>query len=450
MARPKRQLSLSVFVQQYGTHARAWRRPGIKVGGGPDLESWASIVRTLERGKFDFAFFADFVGNGGAETDGIGQRPRGGGFEPLTLVGALALLTRNIGLVATVNTNFNEPYNLARRLASLDHLSGGRVGWNIVSSLSEGASKSFGINDGLDHAGRYERASEFVAVAKQLWDSYEDGAFDHPNIETGRFFDPATVHPTVHRGKHFSLDTLLDIARPIQGYPVFFQAGNSDTGREFAAQHAEVIYAAAQTLEEAKAYYSDVKGRLAKYGREPDDLKVTPGLFYHLGRSRQEAQEKYESFREAIDFSGRRRVLFGVDVSNYPLDEPLPRDLPEPANGRGRWQQLNALARRENLTIRELILRFSIVQGHRIVVGTAADIADQIEDWFVNYGADGFNLKPSLIPESLDDFVDQVVPELQKRGIFRKEYESNTLRGNLGLKRPENQYVAARRQRVAE
>lgn len=448
MPKPSRQLSLSVFVQQYGTHAHAWRRPGIRVGGNPDLESWASIVRTLERGKFDFAFFADFVGNGGVDTDGIGRRPRGGGFEPLTLVAALAPLTRHIGLVATVNTNFNEPYNLARRLASLDHLSGGRVGWNIVSSLSEGAAKSFGVA-GLEHGDRYERAAEFVEVAKSLWDSYDDGAFDSPNIETGEFFDPRAVHPTRHHGKHFHVESVLDIARPIQGYPVFFQAGNSDTGREFAAQYAEVVYAAAQSLEEAKAYYSDVKGRMAKYGREPEDLKVTPGLFYHLGRTRDEAQEKYESFRDAVDLSGSRRVLFGVDVSGYPLDEPLPENLPEPTNGRGRWRQLSELARRENLTIREIILRFTTVQGHRIVVGTAKDIADQIEDWFVNYGADGFNLKPSLIPDSLEDFVDHVVPELQKRGIFRREYQGSTLRENLGLRRPPNQY-SYRRQQVAE
>jgi FMN-dependent oxidoreductase (nitrilotriacetate monooxygenase family) len=444
----KRQLSLSVFVQEYGTHAHAWRRPGIDAGGNPDLERWASIVRTLERGKFDFAFFADFVGQGGDDTEGIARRPRGGGFEPLTLVGALATLTRHIGLVATVNTNFNEPYNLARRLASLDHLTGGRAGWNIVSSLSEGAVKSFGIHDGLDHDGRYARAGEFVDVTKMLWDSYDDDAFDHPNQETGQFLDPASAHPVHHRGAHFSVDALLDIARPIQGYPVFFQAGNSESGREFAAQYAEVIYAAAQTLEEAKSFYSDVKARLAKYGREPDDLKVTPGLFYHIGRSRQEAQEKYESFREAFELNGRRNLM-GVDVSQYPLDGPLPADLPEPVNGRGRWRQLTALAQRENLSIRELILRFSIVQGHRIVVGTALDIADQLEDWFLNQGADGYNLKPSLIPDSLEDFVNLVVPELQRRGLFRKEYEGKTLREHLGLKRPTNPNSRASRVSIA-
>jgi FMN-dependent oxidoreductase (nitrilotriacetate monooxygenase family) len=432
----KRQLSLSVFVQRYGTHAHAWRRPGVKAGG-PSFEELAKIVKQLERGKFDFAFFADFVGNGGDEVRAIERHPRGATLEPLTLVAALAHHTKHIGLVATVNTNFNEPYNLARRLASLDHLTGGRSGWNVVSSLSEGAAKSFGVKDALDHDGRYERASEFIDVTKALWDSWDDDAFDHADKDTGIFLDSRSAHPVHHRGKHFTVDALLDIARPVQGYPVFFQAGNSDVGREFAAQYAEVIYAAAQTLEEGKAYYADVKSRLAKYGREPDDLKVTPGLFYFLGSSRDEAQEKYQSFLNAVDLSGQTK-LWGFDISGRSLDDHLPENLPEPENGRGRFRQAVALARRENLTIRELILRFSVVQGHRILVGTPRDIADQIEAWFVEHAADGFNLKPATIPDSLDDFINLVVPELQKRGIFRTGYTGGTLRENLGLLRPKN------------
>ncbi len=448
MSKKKRQLILSTFVQLYGTHANAWRRPETQAGGNPDFNQWADTVKLLERGKFDIAFFADFVGNGGDDIERIGRQPRGGGFEPLTLTAALAHVTRHIGLVATVNTNFNEPYNVARRFASLDHLTGGRIGWNIVSSLSEGAAKSFGVDNPLDHSGRYERAAEFIEVSKLLWDTWDDGAFDHPNKETGQFLDSDSVHPIHHHGKHFSVDTLLDIARPIQGYPVFFQAGNSDTGREFAAQHAELIYAAAQTIEEAQAYYKDVKDRAAKYGRELDDVRVIPGLFYHIGSSRQEAEEKYQSYRESYDLSGRRN-LFGIDLSEHPLDGPLPENLPEPSNGIGRWRQAVALARRENLSIRELILRFSIVQGHRIVVGTPVDIADQIEDWFVNGAADGFNLKPTFLPDSLEDFINLVVPELQKRGIFRTEYEGKTLRENLGLKRPANQHLQAKLAKAA-
>lgn len=438
MTQRKRQLSLSVFVQLYGTHANAWRRQDVKAGGAPDFNEWLKIVKTLERGKFDFAFFADFVGNAGDSIEKVARRPRGGSFEPTTLVAALAHATDKIGLVATVNTNFNEPYNLSRRLASLDHLTQGRLGWNVVSSLSESAAKTFGA-DGLDHEGRYQRAGEFIDVSKQLWDSWDDDAFDYADKETGVYLNSTAAHPVHHHGKHFNVDALLDVARPIQGYPVFFQAGNSDRGREFAAQYAEVIYAAAQTKEEAQAYYADVKGRLAKYGREPEDLIVTPGLFYFIGKTRQEAQEKYQSFLDAVDFSGRA-ILQGVDVSQYSLDDQLPENIPEPANGVGRWRQMVALARRENLTIRELILRFSTVQGHRIVIGTASDIADQIEDWFLSYAADGFNMKPALVPDDLETFIDEVVPLLQQKGIFRTEYAGQTLRENLGLKRPINQH----------
>lgn len=439
MSRQQRQLSLSVFVQLFGTHAHAWRRPDVKVGGGPDFKEWLKIVQLLERGKFDFAFFADFVGNGGDSVERIAKRPRGGGFEPLTLVAALAHATEKIGLVATVNTNFNEPFNLARRFASLDHLTNGRVGWNIVSSFSDAASKVFGAGD-LTRDDRYGRADEFLQVSKALWDSWDDDAFEHWNKETGIFAEGDFGHPVHYHGDHFNVDAILDIARPIQGYPVFFQAGNSEEGREFAAKHAEVIYAAAQTLEEGQAYYADVKSRLAKYGREPQDLVVTPGLYYFIGKTREEAQEKYQSFLNGVDFSGRRRVLQGVDVSAYDLDGLLPENLPEPANGLGRWRQMVALARRENLTIRELILRFSTVQGHRIMIGTPTDIADEIETWFRGYAADGFNMKPAIVPEDLATFIDEVVPQLQERGIFRTEYQGNTLREHLGLKRPVNQH----------
>lgn len=448
MSKRKDKLGLSVFVQPYGTHARAWRRPEVDPSGPPRFSAIADTVKLLERGKFDFAFFADFVGNGGDDA-GNGRNPRARGFEPLTLTAALSQVTEKIGLVATVNTNFNDPYNLARRLASLDHLTGGRTGWNVVSSLADNAAKSFGVDDPLDRDDRYGRAGEFIDTAKSLWNSWDDDAFAHPDKESGQFFDPASGHPTHHQGKHFKVDAILDVARPIQGYPVFFQAGNSETGREFAAQYAEVIYAAAQTIEEAKAYYDDVKGRLAKYGREPSDLRVTPGLYYFIGDTRSEAQEKYESFLEAVEISSRRSIL-GVDVSAYPLDGPLPDNLPDPANGLGRWRQAKALAKRENLTIRELILRFSVVQGHRILIGTASDIADQLEDWFLNYAADGYNLKPDLLPDSLALFIDRVVPLLQKKGIFRTEYEGRTLREHLGLKRPPNPYTGLAAAQAAE
>lgn len=436
----RKHLVLSVFVQQYGTHGNAWRRPQAQAGGPPSFDRWADLVKLLERGKFDLAFFADFVGVDADNIRGGGRRPRGDSFEPLSLIGALSRVTSHIGLVATVNTNTNLPYNLARQLSSLDHLSNGRVGWNIVSSLQDSAIKSFGIKNPLDHEGRYERASEFVDLARALWDSWDGDAFDYPNKETGQYYDPSSAHVVHHHGKHFDADTLLDVARPLQGHPVFFQAGNSERGREFAAKYADLIYAAAQTIEEAQAFYSDVKGRLAKYNRDPDHLIVSPGLFYHIGSSRQEAQEKLESFQESVNTSGLKEA-FGVDLTKHSIDAPLPDDLQLPANGQGRWQQAVELGRRENLTIRQLLVRFSAVNGHRTVIGTPSDIADQLEDWFHNGAADGFNLKPALLPDDLEDFIKLVVPELQKRGIFRTEYAGTTLREHLALPQPRHPHT---------
>jgi alkanesulfonate monooxygenase len=434
----KRQLTLGVFLTRHGHYPSAWRQPGSAKGGDPDFAYWASLVKTAERGKLDTAFFADFVGMGGAETRGIERRAAFLDFEPTVLVGALAPVTQRIGLVATVNALFNEPYNVARRFAALDHITGGRVGWNVVSSLGEGAASSFGLDPKFPHEARYEKAAEFIDVTKKLWDSWRDGAFDHADPKTGIYLDKNAVHPIHHRGKYYKLDAILDAPRPIQGYPVFVQAGNSDTGREFAAKYAEMIYASAQFLEDAQAYYADVKGRMAKYGRHPDHLKITPGLSFVIGRTEAEAREKHHALEQAVDFSGPINLM-GHDVSEYPLDGPLP-ELPPPDVGKGRWEQLTRLARRENLTIRQLYLRFNAVRGHRVLVGTPTYIAEQIQHWFDNRAADGFNLIPPVLPSSLEDFVDLVVPQLQERGIFRADYTGKTFRENLGLPRPPNQF----------
>ena len=436
MTTTKRQLALAVFLTRHGHHPGAWRQPQSADTGLPDFRYWADLVRTAERGKLDAAFFADFVGQSGDSTRGIDRRHAFLDFEPLTVTAALAGITSHIGLVATVNTNFEQPYALARRFASLDHISGGRIGWNIVSSLADGAARSFGVDQPLTHKERYARADEFVTLAKALWDSWEDDAFDRADRANGIYLDAGAVHPVHHDGPYYHLDSVLDMPRPIQGYPVFAQAGNSETGRDFAARHAEMIYAAAQFIEDAQAFYKDVKARVASYGRDPDTLKVMPGLSFTIGSSLQEAQDKFGALEEKVDFSGDLNLM-GQDVSAYPLDGPLP-DLPEPENGKGRWRQLTALARRENLTIRQLFLRFNAVRGHRVVLGTPTDIADQIQDWFEREAADGFNLIPPLLPSSLEDFVDLVVPELQRRGLFRTDYEGTTLREHLNLPRPAN------------
>lgn len=436
----KRQLVLNVFFMRFGHHPEAWRhRDNEGATGRPDLDFWVGLAQLAESAKLDVFFLADFIGRSGRNLRGQG---RGGGsyqFEPLTLLSAIATQTDHIGLVGTINTNFSQPYNAARMLASLDHISGGRAGWNIVSSFGEAPARNFGIAESRGHSERYERAAEFVELAKAYWDSYEDDAFDHPDRGAGQFYDPNDAHPVDFQGKYFAVEGLLDIARPIQGYPVFVQAGNSDTGREFAARVAEMTYCSAQTLDDARAYYNDVKGRMAKYGRHPDQLKITPGLSVVVGETDQQAADRFGELQALIDFS-KGVTLGGADLSGYDLDGPLP-DLPETENGKGRFRQLVTLARRENLTIRQLVYRFSTSRGHLQVHGSPKTVADKIQEWFEGGGADGFNVVPPLPPLAPGGFVtfaEAVVPELQRRGIFRTEYRGTTLRENLGLDRPAN------------
>ncbi|HKO91005.1 MAG TPA: LLM class flavin-dependent oxidoreductase [Polyangiaceae bacterium] len=445
-AKKQRKLALNVFFMRFGHHPEAWRHPAnAGATGRPDLKFWVQLAQLAESAKFDCYFLADFIGRS-AKT--LPEQGRSGGsyqFEPLTLLSAIAAHTEHIGLVATANTNFQHPYNVARQFTSLDHISGGRAGWNIVSSFGEAPAQNFGAPP-ISHDDRYERASEFVELTKAYWDSWEDAAFEHPDRAQGRFFDPAAAHPVEYHGRHLQSEGLLDLARPIQGYPVLVQAGNSDVGREFAARTAEMTYSSAQTLADAKAYYDDVKSRMEKYGRDPDQLKISPGLSVVVGESDQEARERFLELQELIDFS-KGVQLGGADLSGYDLDGPLP-DLPESDNGKGRFRQLVTLARRENLTIRQLVYRFSTSRGHLQVHGSAQTVADKIEEWFVGGGADGFNVVPPLpplAPGGFISFAQKVVPELQRRGLFRQEYTGKTFRENLGLHRPENAARHARR-----
>jgi FMN-dependent oxidoreductase (nitrilotriacetate monooxygenase family) len=437
---------------RFGHHPEAWRHRGNHgTSGRPDLKFWVRLARLAEQAKFDTFFLADFIGRSGSDLKGQAQRGGSYQFEPFTLLSAIAAHTDHIGLVATVNTNFSHPYHTARQFASLDHISGGRAGWNVVSSFGEPAAKNFGIADGRTHAERYERAAEFVELAKAYWDSWSDEAFHQPNRVSGEFFDARDARPVAFEGKYFSSHGLLDMARPIQGHPVFVQAGNSETGREFAARIAEMTYCSAQSLKDAQAYYADVKGRMAKYGRDPEQLKIAPGLSVVVGESDQQAQDRFAELQELIDFS-KGVNLGGTDLSGYDLDGPLP-DLPESENGKGRFQQLVALARRENLTIRQLVYRFSTSRGHLQIHGSPKTIADKIEEWFSERGADGFNVVPPLPPLEPGGFIsfaESVVPELQRRGLFRVEYEGSTYRENLGLIRPQAAPSEARRQSAAE
>ncbi|MFT3926941.1 MAG: LLM class flavin-dependent oxidoreductase [Myxococcales bacterium] len=437
MSASSRKLILNVFFQRFGHHPEAWRHHGNEgATGKPDLALWIKLAQLAEQAKFDSFFLADFIGRSASDLPSLAKRGASYQFEPMTLLSAIAVSTQRIGLIATVNTNFSHPYNIARQFSSLDHISGGRAGWNIVSSLGEAPSANFGLEP-LEHEQRYQRASEFVELARNYWDSWQDDAFHAPDRASGVFFDVQAANPVEHTGKYFRSEGLLDMARPIQGHPVFVQAGNSETGREFAARLAEMTYCSAQTLADAQAYYADVKGRMAKYGRSQDQLKITPGLSVVVGETDSEAKELFAELQELIDFS-KGVQLGGADLTGYDLDGPLP-DLPESANGKGRFRQLVTLARRENLTIRQLVYRFATSRGHLQVHGSPKTIADTIEQWFVERGADGFNVVPPLPPlaqGSFVSFVHKVVPELQRRGLMRREYEGSTLREHLGLVRP--------------
>lgn len=438
----KKQLKLGAFFMLPGHHAVAWRHPEAKAENVLNFEFIKEQALTAERGKFDMVFLADGVA-AGATSAAFGKE-HSASFEPFTLLSSLAAVTKNIGLVGTVSTTYTEPFNLARQFASLDHLSKGRAGWNVVTSGGKEAAANFG-QDELLHAKRYERAHEFVDVVKKLWDSWEEDAILF-NQEEAQFLDPSKVHFINHTGKWLSVAGPLNIPRPVQGHPVVVQAGSSDSGKELAAETAEVIFTAWQTIEEAKDFYRDVKGRMAKYGRSPEELKIMPGIFPVIGDTEEEAKEKYQQLVDLIPESigvARLSSQLGVDLRQFPVDGPLP-DLPhlnEINGNKSRFQLVKDLADRENLTIRQLYQRTAGGRGHREIIGTPVQIADQLQEWFENEAADGFNIMPPVFPSGLNDFVEKVIPELQKRGIFRNEYEGTTLRENLGLKTPVSQFA---------
>jgi FMN-dependent oxidoreductase (nitrilotriacetate monooxygenase family) len=359
-------------------------------------------------------------------------------FEPLSLLAALAVNTTHIGLVATASTTYNEPYSLARTLSSIDLLSGGRAGWNLVTSASELEAENFASSGLRPHAHRYERAEEFADAALAVWNGVDEGAY-LPDGTDGPFFDPAKIHPVHHHGKHFVVEGVLDSPRSPQGRPIMVQAGASDVGKELAARTADVVFAASQTIEEAQAYYSDLKARLPKYGRQPDDIKVLPGISPIIGETEAEAKAKYRELQELIpDVVGVALLASYLsirDLSSHPIDGPLP-DMPQTDGIQSRQQLIIDLGKREKLSIRELARHFAGARGHWQVIGTPAQIADAMEERFRNGAADGFNVMAPLFPSGLDDFVNMVIPELRRRGIFREEYEGTSLRQNLGVGLP--------------
>jgi FMN-dependent oxidoreductase (nitrilotriacetate monooxygenase family) len=437
-----RQLHLNAFLSSSGHHEAAWRLEVSDPLADFDPEHWQALAQLAERGRFDSVFLADRP----ALTDHGGFRPPGS-LEPTIVLTLMAAATERIGLIATASTTYNDPYNLARRFASVDHVSGGRAGWNVVTTYDADAALNFSLPERPAHAERYERAREFLDVALKLWDSWEDDAI-LADKTAGAYADPARIHAVDHTGARFSVHGALNVPRSPQGYPLIVQAGSSPDGRAFAANYAEAIFTAQQTLADAQSFYADMKQRAAAAGREPDDVKILPGIAPVIGSTEAEARAIQEELDEAIiPAYGMRRIasILEIPVDSLKLDAQLPFELlPDgPVQGnQGRSQLIVDLAREERLTVRELLSRLGGGRGHRTLVGTPEQVADAMEQWFDDGAADGFNVMPALLPSGLERFVEHVIPILVERGLFRSEYEGTTLREHYGVPRPSSRYAA--------
>jgi FMN-dependent oxidoreductase (nitrilotriacetate monooxygenase family) len=437
---PQRQLKLGAFMRPVSIHTGAWRYPGAFKDANFNFAHLKRFAQTLERAKFDAFFMADHLAVLNMPIDALKHSHTVTSFEPFTLLAALSQATERIGLVATASTTFDEPFHIARRFASLDHLSNGRAGWNVVTTANPDAALNFGLEQAFAHDERYARAREFYDVVTGLWDSWADDAFVR-DTESGIFFDPARLHTLNHKGKYLSVKGPLHIARPVQGWPVIVQAGASEPGRQLAAETAEVVFAAHGTLEEGQKFYADVKGRMQRLGRHRDHLKILPGAFVVVGDTVEEARAiraKLDSLVHYESAIASLSISLGHDASKFDPDKPLP-SVPETNDSKTSRERVIALADREQLTVRQLAQRLGGYAGLSFV-GTAQTIADDMQEWLETEGSDGFNIMFPWLPGGLDAFVDKVIPELQRRGIFRREYEGTTLRENLGLPRPENQF----------
>lgn len=436
----RRQLRLGAFMRPVSIHTGAWRYPGAWADANFNFERLKYLVKRLEAARFDAFFMADHLAVLNMPIEALQRSHTVTSFEPFTLLSALAQHTRHIGLVATASTTFEEPFHIARRFASLDHLSHGRAGWNIVTTSNPDAARNFGLEDHMEHDQRYVRAREFHDVVTGLWDSWADDAFVR-DAQSGRFFDPERLHVLNHKGPYFSVRGPLHIARPVQGWPVIVQAGASEAGRQLAAETAEVVFSAPGTLDNARRFYADVKGRMEKIGRDRDHLKVLPGAFVLVADSVAEAKAiraRLDGLVHTDSAIASLSIALGHDVSGFDLDAPLPEVPPTNASQSTRERTIE-LARRENLTVRQLAQRLGGYAGLAFV-GTAQTIADEMQEWLDTEGSDGFNVMFPWLPGGLDAFVDHVVPELQRRGLLRREYEGSTLRENLGLPRPDNRF----------
>jgi N-acetyl-S-(2-succino)cysteine monooxygenase len=426
-----RQMHMGVFVLGTGNHIAGWRYPGAATSH-LDLPVMQTIARTAERGKFDLLFISDAMVMDPTDHPSFMNR-----FEPTSLISVLSACTTHVGLGATVSTSFSEPFNVARMFGSIDHISGGRAAWNVVTSSNPKAALNFNRDAHLEHEFRYRRANEFVDVVLGLWGCWDDGAIV-ADKQTGCYLDEAKVRPLNHKGEFFQVKGPVNMARSPQGRPVIIQAGGSPTGLELAARTADVVFSVVQDLPSARTAYADLKGRMAKYGRAPDSLKILPGIMPIIGRSQQEAREQLAKLQSWLTPTNAATLVasrIGYDVSGHPLDGPVP----PPPKTEGSLAFANVLyetARRENMTLRDLYNLTAAARGHWVVCGTPATIADTLEEWFTAGAADGYNILPAFFPGAFDDFVDLVIPELQRRGLYRQHYQGTTLRDHFGLPQP--------------
>jgi alkanesulfonate monooxygenase len=444
-----KQLKLGAFMRPVSIHTGAWRYPGAYPDANFNFGHIKRFIQTLERAKFDAFFMADHLAVLNMPIEALRRSHTVTSFEPFTLLSALATATERIGLVATASTTFDAPYHIARRFASLDHISAGRAGWNIVTTSNPDAALNFGLDEHMEHDDRYVRAREFYDVVTGLWDSFADDAFIR-DVDSGHYFDPARMHVLNHKGPKLSVRGPLNIARPVQGWPVIVQAGASDAGRQLAAETAEVVFGAAPSLKAGQQFYADVKGRMKALGRDPDGLKILPAAFVVVGDSLEEARAKRARLDGLVHYDsaiGSLSSMLGVDAAAFDPDGPLP-DIPQSNASQSARDRIVELAQREQLTVRQLAQRMGGYSGLAFV-GPPATIADAMEAWLYEEGSDGFNVMFPYLPGGLDDFVAKVVPELQRRGLFRTEYEGATLRENLGLARPQNRFFQPTEARVA-
>jgi FMN-dependent oxidoreductase (nitrilotriacetate monooxygenase family) len=438
---PQRQLHLNAFIHDIGHHEAAWRLPESDPFAATDVGHYIRVARIAEAAKFDSIFFADgpvLFGDPAYRPSGI--------LEPLTLLGAIAVRTSRIGLIATASTSYKEPYDLARSFASIDHISHGRAGWNIVTTAGDEAARNFGRDGQVLHRERYARADEFADVITKLWDSWEDDA-RLGDKQAGVFADGRKIHAVNHVGEYFQVAGPLNAPRPPQGWPVLVQAGSSLDGRIFAGRWAEAVFTAQRTLPEAQEFYTDLKARTVGAGRRPEDIVILPGVVPFLGSTEAEARAREEEFTQQIIPANRLRMLsrfFGIDLTGADLDMPLPEvPVEDDIEGHKSRSTLVAnLARNERLTVRQLLGKLGGGRGHRTFTGTPQQLADDLELWFTAGGADGFNVMAPAIPGDLETFIEHVVPILRKRGLFRTEYEGETLRDHYGLARPANRLAS--------